>query len=300
MDRLKAMEAFVRVVERGSFTRAAWDLGLSHGMASAMVKALEQRLGVTLLRRTTRRLALTEEGEIYFATAKRLLGELAELDAGVGGRAREVEGELRVQVPVAFAHRLLAPALGDLRRRHPRLTLNVVSSNRFPDFLAHRLDAAIFVGEVPDSGLVAHRLGRFPLVTVAAPAYLASRVAPLSVEDLAGHDCINVLSETTNRRLDWRFHRGGRDIFVDVPGVLGFEASDPAVAAALAGAGVLQIISYLAASHIRSGELVRLLEPLQYAGPDMWLLYPVPTLAPARLRAFAQFARALVRDQLAD
>lgn len=293
------MEAFVRVVERGSFTRAAWDLGLSHGMASAMVKALERRLGVALLHRTTRRLALTAEGETYFADAKRLLGEFAELDASIGVRAREVEGELRVQVPVSFAHRVLAPALAGFRRNHPRLTLNVVSSNRFPDFLGHRLDAAVFIGEVPDSALVAHRLGRFPLMTVAAPDYLAGREVPRTIEDLLRHDCVNVLSETTNRRLDWRFHRGGKDISVDVVGVLGFEASDPAVSAAVAGAGILQIISYLAVPHLRAGELVHLLSDFQYAGPDMWLIYPAPTLAPARLRAFAQFIRDLVREQMA-
>lgn len=186
MDRLRAMEAFVRVVERGSFTRAAADLGLSHGMASAMVKALEAELKVALLHRTTRRLSLTEEGETYWRGARRLLDEMRDLDASVGDHGGRASGRLRVQVPPAFAATLLAPTMGAFRHAHPDLSITLIARDGLPDLAAERLDAAVFVGEAPaGGGLASHRLGRHPRVLTAAPSYLARRGTPTTIDDLS-------------------------------------------------------------------------------------------------------------------
>lgn len=295
MDRLRAMKTFVRVVERGSFVAAATDLGLSHGMASAIVKDLEAHLGVELIRRSTRRMALTSDGEQVLERARRILSEVETLEEDLGNRRGRVAGRLVVQAPTAFSRLVLAPSLGGFRQDHPELAVEVLSRDGFPDMVAEDIDLLVYVGRLPDSGLVVRRLARFSLVTVAAPSYIAARGAPADIDDLARHDLIDVTSATSGRRLDWLFDLAGRRRFFTAGAGLSFESAEAAVAAAIAGGGVVQNISYALSEHIAAGTLVPVLAEFRDPGPDMHLLTRRQGTVPARVRAFASHILAIAR-----
>jgi LysR family transcriptional regulator for bpeEF and oprC len=299
MDRLRAMQVFVRVAERGSFTAAAADLGLSHGMASAVVRQIEAGLGVELIRRTTRRMALTAEGLDYLERARRILDEVAEMDEALRDRGGRVAGRLVVQAPVAFARLVLAPSLAAFLDRHPLLRLSLVSRDRLPDMVAENVDVLIYVGPLPDSGQVARRLGQFPLVTAAAPSYLARHGVPAHPDDLAGHKTIDVLSATTGRSLPWQFRVDGAQVLRPMQSALSFESSEAAIAAAASGAGVVQNIAYALGGPIAAGALVPVLAAFRDPGPEMHLVTRRYVTVPARVRAFAAHLRALVRTQAA-
>lgn len=293
LDRLHAMGVFVRVAERGSFRRAAEDLRISNAAASTLVQALERHLGVRLLARTTRRLVLTEEGEIFLARCRQVLADLnaAEEEArGVGGTAR---GLLRLQAPSAYARLVLAPALPRFLEAHPGIAVEVASRDAFPDFVAEGLDAAIYVGTPPEAGVTVQRLGQAPLMTVAAPAYLAAHGAPATPADLVAHRCLGVLSRETGRPLPWHFVEDGELRLREVPSRLSFHAAEAAVAAARAGGGVLQMISYAVAADLAAGALVPVLGAHRFPGPPVSLLLPAHRHRPARLRALADFLRGL-------
>lgn len=296
MDRLKAMRTLVRVAERGSFTRAAADLGLSHGMASAIVKALEDDLGVELIRRTTRRMALTPEGAAYVARARAIVEEVDALDDEMTGRQRERAVSLTLQVPIAFGRLVLAPALAPFLAENPGVDLRVLSRDRFPDMIAEGVDMLVYVGPIPDSGFVARRLGRFPILTAAAPDYLARRGSPASVDDLAAHDLVNVQSATSGRPLAWRFETAEGLRLVDQSARLSFESSEAAVAAAIGGAGVVQNIAYVLERPLAEGRLVRLLADQTDPGPDLSLVMRRWRRPPEAVRRILSFLRRLVRD----
>lgn len=297
MDTLRTMRLFVRVVERGSFSGAAADFGLSHGMASAAIKALELRLGAELIRRTTRRMALTEAGEDYLDRARAILAEVDALDDAFAEGRGKVAGALTVQVPAAFARLVLAPTLGDFLERYPALTLRVISRDRLPDMIAEPIDLFVYTGPLPDSSLTVRSLGRFPILTVASPDYIARHGAPDSIRDIDRHRQIDILSATTGRVLDWRFQVEGR--FVPRPGQAGlcFESSESAIAACMGGAGVMQNISYALADPIAAGRLVPVLTDLVDPGPDLSLLTRKMPRQPARLRAMVAHLEQIVRQR---
>lgn len=297
MDRLRAMQTFIRVAERGSFVGAATDLGLSHGMASAIVKELEGLLGVELIRRSTRRMALTEEGQIFLERARLILEEVQSLEETLGSRKRAVAGRLVVQAPTAFTRLVLAPALSAFRRDHPELELSMLSRDAFPDMVAENIDVLIYVGQVPDSTLIVRTLGTFPLITAAAPSYLAARGRPLDVGDLVTHDLIDISSATTGRRLDWQFEVDGARRYHSARAGLSFENSEAAIAAAISGAGIVQNISYALCDHIAAGTLQQVLTHCRDRGSEMHLLTRRYVTVPARVRTFVSHIRQVVRDR---
>jgi LysR family transcriptional regulator for bpeEF and oprC len=297
MDRLRALRVFVRVAERGSFAAASADLGLSHGMASAVVKEIEAAHGIELIRRTTRRMALTDEGLAYLERARRILAEVESLDEDFSARAGGVTGRLTVQAPTAFARRVLAPSLGAFRAAHPALALSVLSRDRLADIVAENIDILVYVGALPDSGLVARRIGSFPLVTAAAPAYLGRRGVPAHPDALPDHDLIGITSATTGRPLDWQFATGGRRVLRPARSGLSFEASEAAIAAAVSGAGIVQNISYAITPHIAAGRLVPVLSAFRDPGPDMHIVTRRMTAVPARIRVFGEHLRHIARER---
>lgn len=295
MDRLKAMRVLVRVAERGNFSRAAADLGLSHGMAGAIVKGLEDALGVELIRRTTRRMSLTAEGALYVEQARRILEEIEALDQSVTGRS-QLRARLTLQVPSAFGRLVLAPAIGGFLAEHPEIDLSVLSRDRFPDMVADAVDVLVYVGPLRDSALVATRIGQFPIVTVAAPSYLASRGMPATIAELAAHDRINILSATEGRALSWRFREGGTTRLEAMPAALSFESSEAAVAAAIGGAGVVQNIAYAVMEPVRAGSLVPLLTGYLDPGPEIFAVTRRHRRTPHRIRALLSFLRRIMRE----
>lgn len=293
MDHFRAMQVFLRVADRGSLTAASEELGYAKGAASAILKELERHLGVQLVERTTRSLRLTEDGRAYADRARRILDEVAMLEDDIGSAERAPRGLLRVQVPAGLARVVLAPALPRFAETFPEVELHVLSKNSLPDFVADRLDAAVYAGNVPDRDLIARPVGRLPLLTVAAPGYLAARGAPQTPADLAQHSAVAVLSSVTGALVPWRF-RDGADSIDHVPrGPLAFEGAEAAVAAAVRGAGILQVASYLLYDEVRTGRLVPVLSNYRPPAAELRILHPRHRLKPRKLRVFEDFLIAL-------
>lgn len=301
MDELRAMRVFVRVAERGGFGAAAADLGLSRGMASAVIKEVEARLGVELIRRTTRRMALTQDGLAYLERARAILDEVEALHERMAGTRERVEGRVTLQVPTAFSRLILAPSMGGFLDRYPGLQMVVHAQDRFPDMVAEGIDVLLYVapGPLADSGLVARSLGRFPLLAVATPEYLAAHGVPKTPEDLAGHRLIDIHSATTGRTLQWQFDLGGRQMLRPATGAVTFDSSEAAVAAALGGAGILMNISYALAEHVAAGRLVRVLREFQDPGPMLFVVTRRHARLPARLTATIEHLTRLTRERRA-
>ncbi len=289
MDRLKAMRVFLRVVELGSFTAASDDLGYARGAASATVKELEAHLGVPLLERTTRNLRLTEEGELYAERARTILSDIDDLEQQVGEAEREARGLLRVQIPPGIARRIVAPALRRFSAAHPRVSVQVLTRNAIPDFVTDRLDAAIYVGDLPDSGMMARPVGAIPYILVASPAYLAREGTPDHPSDLSRHKTIAILSSATGQPVPLTFRRGEQVIQVTPVGPVAFEGADAAVAAAVSGMGLVQLASYLVYDEIRSGTLVQVMADWRPPAMTARLLHPRHRLKPRKLRVFEEF-----------
>ena len=186
------MLAFVRAVECNSFTRAAHDLGVTPSAVSKLVTRLESRLGVRLLQRSTRKLTLTAEGEIYFERVQRIVGEIADLEADVMRFARQPRGRVRMRVGTAFATYAVVPALPDFTSRYPDISLDLVISEYEVDLVEAGIDVAIRVGPLGEANLAARRVGELERVITAAPAYLAQHGTPRKPEDLALHNCLTV------------------------------------------------------------------------------------------------------------
>lgn len=291
------MRVFVRVVEAGSFTRAAAELNLSHGMASSIIKDLEARHGVELIRRTTRRMALTDEGRHFHESARRILDEVAALEEDLSADRQKVRGKLVVQAPSAFSRIVLGPAIGDFLVQHPALELSLLSLDRLPDMIAEGIDVLIYVGPLPDSSLIARSLGHFPIVTVASPDYLQRHGAPAEPGDLDRHTLLDILSATSGRSLDWRFRIGRKTVLRPVVSNLRFGNSETAIAAAVGGAGILQNISYALTDQVVTGRLRLLLRELKEPGPEMHIVTRKYTRVPARIRAFTSFIVNLVQER---
>ncbi|MFC2969078.1 LysR family transcriptional regulator [Acidimangrovimonas pyrenivorans] len=279
MDRLSCDRMFVTVVELGSFSAAAARLGTSSGQASKLVARLEERLGVQLLVRSTRALALTEAGRDYHARIRPILDSLDELDASLKSTAATPHGRIRLSVPVTFGTLVLAPVLAQFAGRYPGIELDVVFSDRLVGLIDGNFDLALRIAAPRDSTLVARKLCPIDIVTVAAPGYLADHPAPGTPAELAGHACILDSNFPEPRR--WSF-AGGET--VSVSGRLCFSNAEAAIAAARAGLGIARSPAFVAAEALRAGELVKLLAAREPEPPPLSAVYPASRHLPARVR----------------
>jgi LysR family transcriptional regulator for bpeEF and oprC len=291
MDRLSAMQVFARVVELGSFSRAATALSLSRARTSEAVQALEAALGTRLLHRTTRRLSLTDDGRAYYERVTRILADVAEAETEIVRSRGSARGRLRVDLPVALARLFVVPKLKGLLKRHPELELELRLENRSIDLTREGVDCAITYGEPEDPELVAQRLATTHLVTCAAPSYLERRGVPREPSELARHNAIAFLALRPARPTAWRFVRDGAEFSEEPRGNLAFNSMEACVDAAVAGLGTTQVLSSVAHIAIREGKLTPLLVDFASPGPTLFLAFPPNRHASARLRAFAQFAK---------
>lgn len=290
MDRLQAMRVFARVAELGSFARAALALALSRARVSEAVAGLERQLGARLLHRTTRRLALSDDGRAFYQRVARILADVDEAEALVTRGRSLPRGRLRVDMPVALARLFVVPALPRLLARHPGLELEVRLENRAIDLVAEGIDCAISYGQPADTALVARRIGTTHLVTCAAPGYLARHPAPRAPEGLAGHNAIAFLALGTSRPAPWEFERAGARRTHLPAGNLAFNSMEACVDAAQAGLGITQVLSSLAHRAVVGGSLVPVLLDWATAGPGLYVVYPPNRQQSARIRAFVEFA----------
>lgn len=293
MDRLTAMEVFVRVVERSSFTVAAEELRQSRAMVSKHVQDLEDRLGVRLLNRTTRRVSVTEAGRLYFDRCTQILAEVEEAENAAGEHQVEPRGVLRLNAPMSFGVHHLAPAIAEFTRSHGGVSLEMVLNDRVVDLIEEGYDLAVRIGRLADSSLIARRLAPCRLVICAAPAYLAERGAPLHPEDLVGH---NVLGYSYwALRDEWRFQSDRGEISVRISGNLTANNGDALRAAALCGQGIIMQPTFLVGEDLARGRLVRLLADYHLPELGIFAVYP-PGRVAAKVRSFITFLAARYGD----
>lgn len=298
MDRLIAMQTFVRVAELSSFSKAAEALQLPNATVSTRVAQLEEHLQVKLLARTTRHVSLTEDGAAYFDNVQRLLHDLGDIESQLAGAARQPRGRLRVDVPAATGRHVLAPALPDFLARYPGITLDLGSSDRPVDLILEGVDCVIRGGLVHDDQLVARALGAFEVVTCAAPAYLARHGTPQSPDELAQHLAVNFFSAKTGHTFAFDFERDGQAFQRQLAHQVSANDADTHVALALAGAGIVQCPrTRLLAGHIAAGRLVPILADWSAGRLPMVVMYPRNRHLSARVRAFVDWVVELYRAQ---
>jgi len=252
-----AMLAFVRAVECHGFTAAAHDLGVTPSAVSKLVTRLERKLGVRLLQRSTRRLALTAEGEIYFERVQRIVGEIADAEADVMRFGEQPRGRVRMSLGTAFATYALVPALPEFTARYPEITLDLVITEFPVDLIEAGIDLAIRIGPLGDANLVARRVGDLERVISAAPAYLEKHGVPKRPEDLARHNCLTLPGVAGQTEWPFRSPDGVRS--VAVRGNITVNNAETLYELALLGLGVIRLSDIIVGPAIRSGRLVPIL-----------------------------------------
>lgn len=294
MDRLQSMQVFVRVVALKSFSRAASELGVSAATVTTRVRDLEQSLGVCLLERNTRSLRLTEDGAIYFEHCRRTLDEIRQIDNLLASRGRGLRGELRVDVPVVVARRIIAPQLPAFLREHPQITLRLTMENRSMDLIGRDWDCAVRIGYLSDSSLVARRIGTVRWVTCAAPAYLQRFGEPRVPEDLTQHNCLGFMPIGERVPSPWQFLRDGNALSREVSGNVAMDSLDPLLEAATAGLGIVQVDGVAARTMLAAGQLQAVLTGFEAEGPPIMLIANSGRQMPPKVRAFGDFVANLL------
>jgi DNA-binding transcriptional LysR family regulator len=293
-DRLTEIGAFVEVARQRSFVRAAEHLQVNVSAVSRAVAALETRLGVRLLQRSTRRVNLTEAGRAHLPRCETLLDELAEAEAAVSARHSAVQGMLRVSGPGGLGLTHLVPLLPELLRRHPQLTLDFDMSNRFVDLIEERYDLAIRVGTLRDSRLAARRLGSNRRVLVAAPAYLRERAPPKHPRELADHTCL-ILTLSAHAET-WNLVDKSARYTARVDGPLRSNHALAVRAACVSGLGIALLPRFAILDELASGQLVHVLPRWATAEQGIYAVYPTHRLIPAKVRAFVDFLEEKLRE----
>lgn len=285
------MRAFSRVVETGNFTRAAGSLQMPKATVSKLVQQLEAHLRTQLLQRSTRRVAVTADGQAYYDKAQRLLRELEDIDGSFAVTQQKPRGRLRVDVGSSVASQLLVPQLPHFMARYPDVGLSLGVSDDTVDLIGDSVDCVIRGGFREDSGLVSRTIGRASLVTCATPAYLERFGTPQRPRDLQkGHRLVSYVSARTGRVLPMRFLVQGRTIAPELSYALGINESNAHFAAGLAGIGVIQTFAFLAKNALKSGELVPILSRFKPEPYGLHIAYPSNRHVTPRLRVFIDWA----------
>jgi LysR family transcriptional regulator for bpeEF and oprC len=300
MDRLKAMQAFVRIVEANSFTKAAETLDLPRAALTATIKKLEAFLGTQLLQRTTRRLSLTPDGADYYRKCQQILqavedAESTYRDQGGGQGAVQPRGKLRVELPGTFGRNVVMPHIGAFCARYPELDLVISLSDRVRDLIEEGADCALRVGALQDSAMIGRPLGSMRFVTCAAPAYLQRHGVPQAWTELAAHRCVSHFSGRTGRPFDWDFMVDGSVVSTEVRSAITVNDAAASVSCALQGLGLAQLARYQVRPHLASGALVEVLAATPPTPMPVSLLYPQGRMSSPRLRVFAEWVGGLLR-----
>ncbi|MDB6143638.1 MAG: LysR family transcriptional regulator [Pseudomonas sp.] len=296
MDRLLAMQVFIRVVDSNSFTRASETLNIPRASVTNIIQNLELYLKVRLLQRTTRRLHLTEDGQMYYDRCVRVLAEIDEIEGSFSSVGSTPRGKLRIDTSAPVGKMIIAPALDDFHARYPEIDLTLGVSDRRIDLIEEGVDCALRVGALIDSNLVARKLSDFHFVTVATPAYLEKYGVPQSLADLKAHVAVKYLSPRTQRPLEPSFIVNGENSEVKVRSSMIVNDSETQLAVGLKGLGLLQIARMLALPHLNSGALVEVLPQWKPASLQHSIVYPQNRYQSLPLRVFVDWMIALCAD----
>jgi len=287
MDRFHEMQVFAAVVEAGGFTAAAHVLDMSKAAVSRYVAELEQRLGVRLLHRTTRKLSPTTEGEIFYARCRELLDRLADAETEIGGHGGEANGLLKLSVPVTFGLMHLAPLWPALLARHPGLTLDVTLPDRVADLVEEGFDAAVRIGQLPASSLIACRLAATRMVACASPDYLQGRGMPLHPDELRRHEVISYSLFASGET--WTFSGPDGEVSVKVAPRMRTNSGDTCRAAALQHQGIIFQPSFIVGADLVAGRLQEILPGYRAAELGIHVVYPSRKFVSPKVRVLVDF-----------
>jgi LysR family transcriptional regulator for bpeEF and oprC len=300
MDKIKAMRAFVRIVEANSFSKAAETLDVPRAALTATIQKLEAALGVQLLQRTTRRLSLTPEGADYLRDCHDILQALELAESRFKGRdAASPRGRLRVELPATLGKNVILPQLATFHALYPGLELVISFTDRLVDLTEEGADCAVRVGKLQDSSMIGRQIGTMPFLLCAAPAYIAQHGVPTTVADLQAHRSVMHFSGRTGRAFDWELWVDGSWVKVALEGPVAVNDADANLALALQGLGLARCARYQVRQHLLDGSLVAVLPDAPLPALPISLVYPKGRMATAKLRVFADWLMQLL-DQDAD
>lgn len=298
MDRFESMSVLIEAVEAGSLSAAGRRLGMPLATVSRKVSELETHLGTRLLNRSGRKLTVTDAGQSYVLACRRILDELGEAERSASGEYRAPKGELIVTAPVVFGRLHVLPVVMDFLKAYPDIKIRLVQADRIIDLVEDHVDLAVRIGELPDSSMVATKVGSIRHVVCASPTYLAARGTPQRPGDLADHDCISFQGVTSSE--SWTFRSGKAVQPVAIRSRLVVNTAEAAIDAAVAGIGVTRVLSYQIAAPLQVGALALVLQDFE---PPPWpvsLVHAGPRLLPLKLRAFIDFAAPRLKAALAQ
>ncbi|RWE87286.1 LysR family transcriptional regulator [Mesorhizobium sp.] len=296
MDRLEAMSLFVAAVEAGSLSAAGRRFGIPLATVSRKVSDLERHLKTRLLNRSTRQLTLTDAGHAYLAACRRILDEVGEAERAAAGEYSAATGELIITAPIVFGRLHVLPVVTGFLAAYPDVTIRLMLADRITQLSEEHIDLAVRIGELPDSSLVATRIGSIRRVVCASPAYLAQHGMPETPRDLAAHNCITF--EGLTAPAAWTFATGKTELAVPIRSRLRVNTAEAAVDAAIAGVGLTRVLSYQITAAVRAGTLCTVLEAFE---PQPWpvsLVHAGQGLLPVKLRAFVDFAAPRLKKRL--
>lgn len=286
MDRLQAMRLFTRIVELGSFSRAAEQLGMPRASATQIIQQLEARLGVRLLARTTRQVTPTVDGTGYYRRCLRILADLDDAEAEFSQAAHHPQGRIRIDLPDSFCRLLLIPALPDFYARYPLVRIEISVSDRQIDLIREGVDCVLRIGELGDLPLYARRLGRLRQVTCASAGYLAQHPAPTRLDELEAHWMVDYVSASTAKSLPLEFEVEGRIELRSLRSRLAVNNGGAYVAACAAGFGIVQVPDYHVREPLEQGRFVEILPAFPPPVLPVHALYPADRPLSARVRVF--------------
>lgn len=290
MDQLTAMRAFVRVVEAGTFTRAAELLHMPKSTVTKLIQSLEAHVRTKLLNRTTRRVTVTPDGAAYYERVVQLLSDLEELDGSMTMSQASLKGRVRIDVSASLANLIIIPALGDFHAKYPDIQIDLGVSDRPVDLIAENVDCVVRAGELTDQSLVARRVGELRFITCAAPQYLARHGEPRHPRDLeTGHYVVSYFSSRTGRPYPMHFEAGGEEIEPVARYIVSVNDSNSYLAATLSGLGIAQVPAFMVHPHLTNGALRQVLTEWNTEVLPLHVVYPPNRHLSNKLRVFVDW-----------
>jgi DNA-binding transcriptional LysR family regulator len=299
MNRLEAMSTFLAAIDAGSLSAASRKLDLPLATVSRRVSDLEAHLRTKLLVRTSRRLELTDAGRSYAAACRDILGSIEEAERAASGEYIAPVGHILITAPIVFGRLHVLPVVADFLKTYPEISARLILTDRLADFVEDRIDVAVRIGALPDSSLIAKRIGSVRRVICASPTYLEAHApAPQRPQDLEGHECITF--EGLTSPVVWTFLQSKSEISVAITSRLVVNTAEAAIDAAVAGLGVTQVLSYQVEAALQAGTLKLILNDLETEPSPVNLVYSGQGLLPLKTRAFIDFAKERLRRGLKD
>jgi len=296
MNKLQAMQVFVRVAETGGITRAADSLQIPKATATTLIQQLEAALGVKLLNRTTRRVSVTTDGAAYYPRCLAILDQIRETEESLAHRHASPQGRLRVEVPTLMARLVVVPALPAFFARHPEIELQLGCSERRADLIEEGIDCAVWSGELEDSTLIARRIGQLYFGTCASRSYLRVHGEPRHPDELTAHRCINHFAPRTGKIFDWVFAKNGVRVQTSLRGHIALDDENSYLAAAEAGLGVAQIPAFVLKEAMERGSLELLLGDWFAEPVPLNVVYPQNRHLSSKIRVFVDWVAELFSE----